>query len=316
LVTVLCRLHAQTAPCGIAIVHSQGEKIDERFIPAPPEQVKTALLKAFPSVGVDKVKKDDGFHINAENPAYGPLRVSIMETNFAAGLHDSIRGLPFGKFFIDIREATQDGVSGSLLHIKFEKPTLLGAAVNHGYIAKPLAEETVCMTKLLSYNDPAVNPRGLALENTGTPRSVVLPEGTPLKVMVRDAVWSSQLKNGGMGKTMQFEVAEDLVVDGATLVRRGALATGHFTDVKEAKGYGRNAELGFVFDTATAVDGQNIPISDEGEKVKGGRTDQTSAIVLILPTLGWLVKGTDAFVPAGTIYEVAVSGQHTVQTGH
>ncbi len=314
LVTVLCRLQAQTPPCGIAIVHSAGEKIDERFIPASPEQVKTALLKALPSVG-GEVKKDKGLHIDAEVAGYGPLRVSIMEANYEAGLHDSIRGLPFGKFFIDIQEETQDGVKGSQLHIKFVKPAILGAAVNHGYTAQPLAEETVCLTKLLSFNDPAANPRGLALENTGTPRSVVLPEGTPLKVLLREPRWSSQLKKGDVGPNMQFEVAEDLVVDSVTLVRRGALATGHFTDVKQAKGYGRNAEVGFVFDIATTIDGQNIPISDEGEKAKGGRTDQTVPVAMALPALGWIAKGADVFIPAGTIYEVAVSGQHTIQTG-
>jgi hypothetical protein len=313
-VAVLCRLHAQTPPCGILIVHSEGQKTDERFVPAPPEQVKFALLKALPAVAAE-VKKNQGLHIEADIASAGQLRHSIMQANHDAGIHDSSDGLPFGKFAVDIESANQGGVIGSQLHIKFDKPALLGAATNHGNLAQPLAEETACLAKLLSTNDPTANPRGLALDNTGVSRPVGLPGGTPVKVLLRDYLSSTSLKNGSTGQVIQFEVAEDLVVDGATLVRRGALATGHFTGVAKAKGYGRNAEVAFVFDSVTAVDGQSIPITDEGENVKGGRTNSTLAVALLLPTLGWLSTGANVFIPAGTIYEVDTSGQHTIQAG-
>jgi hypothetical protein len=313
-VAVLCRLHAQTPPCGILIVHSEGEKTDERFIPAPPEQVKFALLKALPAVAAE-VKKDQGFHVEAVIAPHSQLRQSITQANFDAGIKNTSGGLPFGKFIVEIREAAQGGVSGSLLHIKFDRPALLGAAVNHGNLAQPLAEETACLAKLLSTNDPATNPRGLALDNTAVSRPVALPEGTLVKVLLRDYLSSTSLKKESTGQVIQFEVAEDLVVDGAILVRRGALATGHFTEVTKAKGYGRNAEVAFVFDSVTAVDGQSVPITDEGEKAKGGRTNSTLEVALMLPALGWLAKGANVFIPAGTTYEVDTSGRHTIQAG-
>jgi hypothetical protein len=311
LVVIDYRLLAQIPPCGVAIVHSEGPKTYEQFVAAPPEQVKVALLKALPSVAA-KVHKDEGLHIEADTD--NEILGSIRQINSDAGVRGSSAGLAFGSLIIDIREATQDGAKGSMLRIKYEKP-FMGAASNRGNNAQPLAEETACLAKLLSTNDPAKNPRGLALENGGIPHSVALPEGTMLKVLLRDALYSKDLNKNSAGQTIQFEVAEDAVVDGSTLVRRGALATGHFTDVTKARGYGRNAEVGFVFDTATAVDGQGIPITDEGEKAKGGRSNQTAAVALILPTLGWLVKGSDVFIPAGTIFEVESSGQHTVQIG-
>jgi hypothetical protein len=314
LVDVVCRLHAQTPPCGIVVVHSAGQKTDERFVSAPPEQVKVAVLKALPAVA-GEVKKNERFHIEAESSATGALRESITQTNFDSGIRDTSGGLPFGKFTIDIREEARDGVNGSLLQIKFEKPRLLGAATNHGNNAQPLAEETACLAKLLSTNDPATNPRGLAVENAGAPRSVAIPEGTEVKVLLRDPLWSKALNKHSAGQIIQFEVAADVVVDGATLIRRGALATGHFTDVLKAKGYGRHAEVEFVFDKVTAVDGQGIPIADEGEKAKGGRTEQTAVTAILLPALGWLATGADVFIPAGTTYDVATSGQHSVQTG-
>jgi hypothetical protein len=35
----------------------------------------------------------------------------------------------------------------------------------------------------------------------------------------------------------------------------------------------------------------------------------------MLPALGWLAKGNEAFIRAGTSYDLEVSGNHTVQAG-
>ncbi len=304
----LCPLHAQAPPCGIAVVRAEGPKTDERFIAAPPEQVKSAVLKALPALAM-KVHKDKGFQIEAKTDS-GLLQV-LEQKNRDAGVRGQMAGIAFGSMKIDIQGATQDSLAGSRLHIEFDKPAVLGRAVNHGNDAQPLAEETVCLVKLLSTNDPATNPRGLEVKDAGPPHAVTLPDGTPLKVLLRDSLYSKKLDKDNAGQTVQFEVAEDVVVDDTILIRRGALATGHFTDVEKTKMGGRNAQIEFAFDSATAVDGQVIPVSGASEKARGGRANGISAI-----TVGFLVKGTDALIPAGTTYDLEVSGGHTVQGGH
>ena len=108
-----------------------------------------------------------------------------------------------------------------------------------------------------------------------------------------------------------------MVVDGAILVRRGALATGHFTDVEKAKAYGRHAEVDFAFDTVTAVDGQNVPLAAAGEKARGGRHNETwQTLSSFGPVIGLLAKGADVVIRAGTSYDVETSGEHAIQTGH
>lgn len=308
----LCPLHAETPPCGIAVIRADGPKVDERFVAAPPEQVKAALLKALPAVAM-KVHKDKGFQIETKTDS--GLLQSAEEKNKDAGVHGAMHGIAFGSMKINIQEATQDGVTGSKLRIEFDKPAVLGRAVNHGNDAVPLAEETACLVKTLSTNDPVANPRGLPLPNPGTARAVSLPEGTPLQIQLRDMLDSKIIHKQGIS-VVQFEVVEDVVVDGAILVRRGALATGHFTDVEKAKGYGRNAEIDFAFDTVTAVDGQNISLAAAGEKARGGRHNETAQTLLISPALAVFMKGADAVIRAGTSYEVETSGEHTIQTGH
>jgi len=312
LMAALCRLGAETPPCGMTIIRVEGRKVDERFIAAPREQVKADLLKALPALGT-KVNKDKGFHIEAKTDM--ALFAIASQKNRDSGVRGMHAGLgAFGTFRIDIRQATQEGVKGSVLHIEFHKNAFHGRVGSEGY-AQPLGEETACLVKLLSTNDPAKNPRGIQSNDPAAQRAVTLPEGTPLKVLLPDPLYSKKLKKSSAGETVQFEVAEDLVVDGAVLVRRGALATGHFTKVEKAKGYGRHAEVQFVFDSATAVDGQTIPITGAGEKARGGRANDTAYVALMLPTLGWLAKGNDAFIRAGTSYDVEVSGEHNVQTG-
>lgn len=307
------RLRAQTPPCGIAILQTEGPNTDERFVAAPPEQVKAALLKALPALGA-KVHKDEGFHIEAEPDM--ALRQSIQQKNKESGVRGKYAGLgSLGKFTMELKEATQDGAKGSLLHIEFHHNGFVGRLGGEGY-AQPLAEETTCLVKLLSSNDPASNPRGLEVKDAGPPRPVMLPDATPLKILLRDPLYSKKLDKDSAGQTVNFEVAEDVVVDGNILIRRGALATGHFTNVQKTRKAGRHAVVDFAFDAVTAVDGQKIQVSGANEQVKGGRHNDTVALALMSPALGWIAKGNEAFIRAGTTYDVEISGQHTVQTGH
>jgi hypothetical protein len=305
-------LIAQTPPCGKAIVQIEGPKNYEQFVAAPPEQVKAALLKAIPALGA-KVHKDEGLHIETEDDT--ALRQSLQQTNKDSGIRGKYEGLgALGKIFIDIRETTQGAEKGSLLHIEFHKNGFVGRMGGEGY-SKPLAEETACLVKLLGPNDPVRNPRGFDLHESSPARALTLPEGTALQVFILDPLYSKKVQKEGVGQTIQFEVADDVVVDGVTVVRRGALATAHMSEVQKSKIAGRHAEMDFVFDAVTAVDGQSIPIKAEDEKAKGGRHNETVRNLMITPAFGWIAKGSEAFIRAGTGYDVAVSGQHTIQSG-
>ena len=307
-----CLLCAQTPPCGKAVVETEGPKVYEQFIPAPPEQVKAALLKAIPALGA-KVHKDKGFHVETEDDT--ALRQAVQQMNKDSGVRGKYEGMgAMGKIEIDIRESTQGGEKGSLLHIEFHRNGFVGRMGNQGY-SKPLAEETACLVKLLGANDPVKNPRGEELSQTSPVHPISLPEGTALKVLLISPLYSKKLDKKG-GETIPFEVAEDVVVDDVIVVRRGALATAHMTEVQKAKVAGRHAELDFAFDSVTAVDGQSIPIKAEDEKTRGGRHNETLHNVMLSPAFGWMAKGSEALIRAGTAYDVEVSGQHTVQSGH
>lgn len=301
-------LIGQAPPCGVAMIRSSdGPKIDERFIPAPPEVVKEDLLKALPALGYI-VRKDQGLHIEALQDLR--LLNSIWEVNADAGDRDA--RIVSGPVSADIREASQAGTQGSQLSITF-KTGFLG---HKGSNAEPLAAETECLVKLLGTNDPSKNPRGDSSEKSSPPQAIQLPEGTPVKVLLFAPIYSKNYKKDNVGRPIQFEVAEDVMVDGTTVLRRGALAVGHLTDFTKAGAYGRHATLEFTFDTATAVDGQQIPVTGEIQQIQGGQTAaELESVTKTQPVLGLLMKGGDIFIRAGTEYDLAVSGQSLIQTG-
>jgi hypothetical protein len=303
-------LRAQTPPCGVAFLHSSdGPKTDERFLSASPEVVKQDILKALPALGY-VVRKDQGLHIGAIQDL--KLLNSIWLADEDAGVSRKDGGIVSGPVVVEIKEANQAGTQGSQLSIEFRT----GFLGHKGSNAGPLAAETECLVKLLGTNDPSKNPRGDPLEKSSPQQAIKLAEGTPVKVLLFSPMHSKEYKKGNVGRPIQLEVAEDVVVDGTTVIRRGALAVGHLTDFKNAGGFGRHATLEFTFDSATAVDGQQIPVTGEIQQIKGGRTsDQLQSTARAEGTVGWLIKGADVFIRAGTEYDLAVSGQSLIQTG-
>ncbi|HEV2728640.1 MAG TPA: hypothetical protein VGV15_01295, partial [Terriglobales bacterium] len=118
-----------------------------------------------------------------------------------------------GKIVVDIRETTQDGEKGSLVHIEFHKNGFVGRLGGEGY-PKPLAEETVCLVKLLGPDDPVKAPRGRESHETSPARAATLPEGTALKVLLLEPLYSKKFEKKGAEQMIRFEVTEDVAVDG------------------------------------------------------------------------------------------------------
>ena len=301
-------LSGQTPPCGVAVIRSSdGPKTDERFIPAPPEIVKEDLLKALPALGYI-VRKNEGFHVEAIQQIQ--LLETIWETNADAGIRDA--RLVSGPISVDIREASQGGTEGSQLSVTFKT----GFMGHKGSNAEPLAAETECLVKLFGTNDPSRNPRGDAAEKSSPPQAINLLAGTPIKALLFVPVYSKEYKKKNVGWPIQFQVAEDVVLGGGVVFRRGALVAGHLTDFKSAGAYGRHATLEFTFDTATAIDGQQIPVTGQTQQIEGGQTAaELESVAKKQPVVGLLIKGADVFIRAGTGYDLQVSGESLIQTG-
>ena len=302
-------LVAQTPPCGRAVVTVGGSASETRFIPAPPDHVKACVRKALLVVAAKPVKETDTSIVAHEDLR---LWMERWQQNMAAGAkrRESSPGAQGGTFEIELVPESQDDVKGTRVAIHFKKARGFAGGTE---VATPLMEEVACLVKILSPTDPRSNPAGPVNEATEPERrSVTLPEGTPVKLVLTD-ILSSTSAAERPDDPIVFEAFEDVLIDGTVAVRRGALGTGKILAAKASAHWNRGAALEFEIQSVTAADGQVIKVLGGKEKKFGG----ASSDVILGGGLfgGGLTKGQDIHIRAGTGYTVQTVGQYTVAVG-
>lgn len=116
-------------------------------------------------------------------------------------------------------------------------------------------------------------------------------------------------KKNRVGDTVNFQVAEDLFVNGVLVMAKGSSGTGKITKIEPAKNFGRDAKLEVSFDSVQAVDGTTV-ITFLGDKAKeetkslAKAAGATVAGLAILGPVGIVggafVQGQDVLIPSGT----------------
>jgi hypothetical protein len=147
--------------------------------------------------------------------------------------------------------------------------------------------------------------------------SITIPDGTPLEVEATHTVSSSEVEEGS---AVSFTMVHPLVVNGVTVIARGARATARVTKAKKGGSWGRAGQLAWMMQDVMAVDGSKIPL-EFSKSTKGDSKGGTVATgVIVTGLLFWpaapfwgFKKGKDAKVPAGRRFDVTVHGNATVQ---
>ena len=146
---------------------------------------------------------------------------------------------------------------------------------------------------------------------------VTIPDGTPLEVEATYTVSSGEVEEGS---AVSFTVVHPVIINGATVIARGARATARVTKAKKGGSWGRAGTLAWMMQDVIAVDSSKVPLeftkSTRGDS-KGG-TVATGIIVtgvLFWPAAPFwgFKKGKDAKVPAGRRFDVMVHGNANVQ---
>jgi len=130
----------------------------------------------------------------------------------------------------------------------------------------------------------------------GSAASVLLPDGTPIHLVLMDDLEGKQLR---ANQAVHFKVRQDVIVDSRLIVKTGAEATGHIDSVSKSGLLGRSGRLVLVFDYAVAVSGAKIQLRGRAgvSGGKGGALTWESAL--------WY--GPDASLPVGTMISAFVN---------
>ncbi len=157
-------------------------------------------------------------------------------------------------------------------------------------------------------------------------QAVMVADGTALHVRLKEELSSQKVHRGDL---VEFEVAEPLLVNGATVVEKGAIATARIADGKSAGHFSRNGRLAWAMDSVPAVGGVHLPLRFIKEVPQGGAGAKTPskaakaaeaaalspvllyyspAIVVAIPFAA-AKKGKPEIIPAGERYLVFVNGE-------
>lgn len=141
-----------------------------------------------------------------------------------------------------------------------------------------------------------------------------LEDGAIVKLKLMRDLSSSKLQDK---ETVEFEVMEDVKVEGIVVIPRGARAEGTVIDTQAARRMGRSGRVGVRLDWTLTGAGERIPLRAVGVRPNGERAEKiindtaTTAMVLF-PAAPFILlkKGKDVTIPKGTLATSFVDGDH------
>jgi hypothetical protein len=162
---------------------------------------------------------------------------------------------------------------------------------------------TILLTVLLA------NP-GFAAQQTVA--KFVLEDGTPVKLVLGETISSADER---VGNLVNFEVVEDVMVNGTVVIPRGSNAWATVTVAEPKKRMGRGGKLDINIDKVRLADGEKVLLrSVKGVKGGGhqgamvGAMVATSLVVWPAAPFFLLMHGKDITIPKGNQVTAFIQG--------
>ena len=147
-----------------------------------------------------------------------------------------------------------------------------------------------------------------------------IPDGTPIDIESPFTYTSLHLKPKD---EISFRVLNPIIINGITVIEKGATVTGHVDRAKRGGHFGKAGLLVWTMKSVTAVDGSQIQLriasvrqrgDSKGAKVATQMIITGALVPLIAPValLHGFKRGGDAYIAEGKRYQVFVKGPASV----
>jgi hypothetical protein len=144
-----------------------------------------------------------------------------------------------------------------------------------------------------------------------------IPDGTPLELELQSNVTSKEAQEGDI---INFTVVNDILVNGVTVIERGAPAKARVAVAKKSGHWGKSGKLGWAMQDVLAADGTRIPLRMEKKLAGDGKGGTVTTGVVVTALVFWpaaplwgFKKGKDVTMPAGKRFEAFVHGDASVK---
>lgn len=147
---------------------------------------------------------------------------------------------------------------------------------------------------------------------------VNVPKNTLIKVALVDAINTKNLKKGD---AIRYKVAADVIVDGKLVFAKGEPGDGVVLKVKQARNFGRNAELDVDYKQTKSIDGTYVAtfVGEEAKQEMKNLALAAGASVAGMVLLGPIgiiggafVNGKNIELPAGTEFYIQTKNDTTL----
>jgi PEGA domain len=137
----------------------------------------------------------------------------------------------------------------------------------------------------------------------------LLQDGTPMKLRLLNKIDSHTAKEGD---EIPFDVINDVVVGGVTVLRRGTSVTGVVTQAVSNKTMGRAGRLSFSINDIKLRNGSKVPVRAFNRTSGENRAGEMVYLMLNMPMVSapffLFIKGTNTTFPRGTEINAFVNG--------
>ena len=182
----------------------------------------------------------------------------------------------------------------------------------HKTTPKPF-KTAVMLLVLVSIITSSIASLSAATRNQDPPKAEnvkLIPDGTEFTVVTIDEITS---KTATEGDLLTFKVADDVKINGQTVVAKGSLVKGVVAQAKKAGMMGRGGNLGIRVESAMTVDNQKLKLRSTKGKEGDDKTGTTVALVVLFGPLGFLKKGKNAVIKPGTEIKVYTDEEKKVE---
>lgn len=139
-----------------------------------------------------------------------------------------------------------------------------------------------------------------------------IADGTPVKLRLARNLSSADAQTG---ETVDFEVLEDIVVNGVTVAQRGGHATATVTDAKPKGRMGKAGKLNVNIDHLRLLSGERVALRAVKNVQGNGSGGKMTGAIVATSLVFWpaapfflMMRGKDITIPKGTEITAYVNG--------
>lgn len=148
---------------------------------------------------------------------------------------------------------------------------------------------------------------------------LVLQDGTPVRLRINRTISSADARTGDQ---VDFEVLEDVRVNGVIVIAKGGTALGTVTAAEAKRRMARGGKLDITVDSVRLIDSEKAALRAIKEGNGGGHTGAMTAGIVATSLVLWpaapfflMMHGKDFTVPKDTEITAYVNGDMTLDPG-